>query len=92
MDVKCNNLSFGDPNWIIPIGEETLELQIQMSRSNHYKFMDLRPLKSRITIGKSSELTILTNLALKCRNLILGDPNEMIPIPSENRIIELSFS
>ena len=23
--VKCNNLSFGDPNWMIPIGEETLE-------------------------------------------------------------------
>ena len=25
LDVKCNNLSFGDPNWVIPIGEETLE-------------------------------------------------------------------
>ena len=26
IDVKYNNLSFGDPNWVIPIGEETLEL------------------------------------------------------------------
>ena len=25
LDVKCNNLSFGDPNWMIPVGEETLE-------------------------------------------------------------------
>ena len=25
LDVKCNNLSFGDPNWMILIGEETLE-------------------------------------------------------------------
>ena len=25
LDVKYNNLSFGDPNWVIPIGEETLE-------------------------------------------------------------------
>ena len=25
LDVKYNNLSFGDPNWMIPIGEETLE-------------------------------------------------------------------
>ena len=24
-DVKYNNLSFGDPNWMIPIGEGTLE-------------------------------------------------------------------
>ena len=24
LDVKYNNLSFGDPNWVIPIGEETL--------------------------------------------------------------------
>ena len=24
LDVKCNNLSFGDPNWMIPIGEELL--------------------------------------------------------------------
>ena len=23
--VKYNNLSFGYPNWVIPIGEETLE-------------------------------------------------------------------
>ena len=39
-----------------------------------------------------SELGISTSLALKCRNLILGDPNVMIPIPNENRLIELSFS
>ena len=25
LDVKCNNLSFGDPNVMIPVGEETLE-------------------------------------------------------------------
>ena len=25
LDVKYNHLSFGDPNWTIPIGEETLE-------------------------------------------------------------------
>ena len=25
LDVKYNNLSFGDPNWVILIGEETLE-------------------------------------------------------------------
>ena len=25
LDVKCNNLSFSDPNWMILIGEETLE-------------------------------------------------------------------
>ena len=25
LDVKYNNLSFGDPNWMIPIGEEILE-------------------------------------------------------------------
>ena len=30
MDVKCNNLSFGDPNWMITIGEETLEPYIQI--------------------------------------------------------------
>ena len=23
--VKYNNLSFGDPNWVIPIGEESLK-------------------------------------------------------------------
>ena len=40
----------------------------------------------------SSELDVSTNLALKCRNLSLGDPNEIIPIPIENRLIELSFS
>ena len=31
LDVKYNNLSFGNPNWVIPIGEETLEPYIQMS-------------------------------------------------------------
>ena len=25
LDIKYNNLSFGDPNWVIPIEEETLE-------------------------------------------------------------------
>ena len=25
LDVKCNNLSFSDPNWMIPIAEETLK-------------------------------------------------------------------
>ena len=25
LDVKYNNLSFGDPHGVIPIGEETLE-------------------------------------------------------------------
>ena len=25
LDIKYNNLSFGDQNWVIPIGEETLE-------------------------------------------------------------------
>ena len=25
LDVKYNSLSFGDPNWVIPIEEETLE-------------------------------------------------------------------
>ena len=31
LDIKYNNLSFGDPNWVIPIGEETLEPYIQLS-------------------------------------------------------------
>ena len=31
LDEKYNNLSFGDPNWVIPIGEETLESLLQMS-------------------------------------------------------------
>ena len=31
IDVKYNNLSFCDPNWVIPIGEETLESYLQMS-------------------------------------------------------------
>ena len=52
--------------------------------------MELRPHKLKITVA--SELGISTSLTLKCRNLSLGDPNEMIPIPTENRIIELSFS
>ena len=32
LDVKYNNLSFGDPNWVIPIGEETSEPYLQMSK------------------------------------------------------------
>ena len=51
MDVKWNNLSSIDPNWMIPIGEETLEPYPQMNRSYHYQFMDLRPLKLRKTVG-----------------------------------------
>ena len=51
MDVKCRNLSLGDQNWMIKIGEETLEQYIQMSRRNNYQFMELRPLKSRIIVG-----------------------------------------
>ena len=51
MDVKCNNLSFVDPNWMILVGDKTLEPYIQMSRSNYYQFMELRPLKFGITIG-----------------------------------------
>ena len=39
-----------------------------------------------------SELGIPTSLALKCHNLSLGDRNEMIPIPNENRLIEIPFS
>ena len=31
LDVKYNNLSFGDPNRVITIGEETLESYIKMS-------------------------------------------------------------
>ena len=31
LDVKYNDLSFGDPNWVIPIGEETLLPWLQMS-------------------------------------------------------------
>ena len=38
------------------------------------------------------ELGILTSLALKCRHLSLGDPNEMIPILTKNRLIELKVS
>ena len=51
LDVKSNNLSFGDPNLMILIGEETLEPWIQMSRRNYYKFRELMPLKLRITVG-----------------------------------------
>ena len=51
MDVKCNNLNSIDPNWMIPIGEEILEPYIQMSRRDHYQFMELRPLKLRKTVG-----------------------------------------
>ena len=51
MDVQCNNLSFGDPNWMILVGEETLEPYLKISRRNHYQFMELRPLKLGITVG-----------------------------------------
>ena len=34
LDIKYNNLSFGDTNWVIPIGEETLEQYLQMSEEN----------------------------------------------------------
>ena len=51
LDVKCNNLGFGDPNWIILVGEETLEPYLQMSGRNHYQIMELRPLKFGITVG-----------------------------------------
>ena len=47
MDVKCNNLSFGDPNWMILIGEETLKPYIQIIIKDHYQFIELRPLKLR---------------------------------------------
>ena len=33
----------------------------------------------------------MTSLALKCRDSSLGDPNEMILIPTKNRLIELKF-
>ena len=51
LDVQCNNLSFDDPNWIILVGEETLEPYRQMSKRNHYQIMELRPLKWGITLG-----------------------------------------
>ena len=51
MDVKCNNLSSIDPNWRITILEETLEPYIKIIRSNHYQYMELRPLKLRKTVG-----------------------------------------
>ena len=51
MDVKCNNSSSIDPNWMIPIGEETLEPYLQMCRRDHYQFIELRPLKLRKIVG-----------------------------------------
>ena len=33
----------------------------------------------------------MTSLALKCRNLSLGDPNVMILTPTKNRLIEIKF-
>ena len=51
MAVKCNKLSFVDLHWMIPIGEEILETYIQMSRRDHYQFMELRPLTLRKTVG-----------------------------------------
>ena len=85
-------MSFGNPNWMIPVGEETLEPYIKISRRNYYQIMELRPLKLGIKVGNRGELGILTSFALKCRNLSLGDPNEMIPIPTKNRLIEIKFS
>ena len=35
----------------------------------------------------SSELGIPISLTLKCHNLSLSYPNEMIPIPTKNRLI-----
>ena len=51
MDVKWNNLSSINPNWMIQIGEETLEPYIQMSIRDHYQYMELRPLKLRKAVG-----------------------------------------
>ena len=51
LDVKCNNLSFGDPNWMNPVGEETLESYIQMIIRNHYQIMEFRPLKLGVIVG-----------------------------------------
>ena len=53
IDVKYNNLSFGDPNWVIPIGEETLEPYLQIREEINFQFMELRSHKSRITVGDS---------------------------------------
>ena len=47
--------------------------------------MELTPKKSKKNNGISSEFSISTSLALKCRNLSLGYPKEMIPIPNKNR-------
>ena len=51
LDVKCNNLSFGDPNWMILVGEETLEPYLQIIRMNYYQIKKLRPLKLGIIVG-----------------------------------------
>ena len=51
MDVKCNNLSSIDPNWMIQIGEETLEPYLQIRRRDHYQYMELRPLQLRKIVG-----------------------------------------
>ena len=34
----------------------------------------------------------MTSLTLKCHNLSLSYPNEMIKIPTKNKLIELKFS
>ena len=36
-------------------------------------------------------LGISTSLTLKCRNLSLGYPNEMIPIHNENGLMDISL-
>ena len=51
LDVKCNNLSFVDSNWIILVLEETLDPYLQMSRRKYYKIMELRSLKLGIIVG-----------------------------------------
>ena len=69
MDVKWNNLSSIDPNWMIPIVEETLEPYIQMSRRDHYQFMELRPMKLIKTVGNRVSWTyrpVLHKDAITC--------------------------
>ena len=51
--------------------------------------MEIRPQKLRIIVGKPSDLDIPSSLALKCHNLSLGDPNEMIQIHNKPRLIEI---